>query len=276
MTTLTIAKLTIRETQRRRILWISMLMGLTFVACFAIGFHYVFVELEENLRDEDIRLAASFLTTAGLYATNFLIIVMSVLTSVTTISSEVETHTVEAILTKPVRRWEVVLGKWVGYAFMLMVYIAILVGGILLTVYLRAGLTVSNIGFGISLMILQGLIVLSLSIAGGTRLSTLSNGVLAFAFYGIAFLGSFIEQIGAFLRNETAVNIGIITSLLMPSEILRIKAFALFFPQFANNAAFSGPFTVASQPSDTMLWYSVGYALMLLLFALWSFANRDL
>ena len=113
-TTFTIAELTIRETQRRRILWVSMIMGLAFLLFFGVGFHYVFREIEESLRGEEVQLAAGFLATAGLYATNFLIIVMSVLTSVTTISSEIDTHTIEAIVTKPVRRWEIILGKWLG------------------------------------------------------------------------------------------------------------------------------------------------------------------
>ena len=159
---------------------------------------------------------------------------------------------------------------------MLLIYISLLAGGILLIVYFRADFAFQDPIPAISLMVLQGLAVLSLSLLGGTRLSTLSNGVLAFALYGIAFLGSFVEQIGAFLRNETAVNIGIITSLLMPSEILRVKAFSMLLPQFTNSPFLSGPFIVASQPSDLMLWYAGGYTLTLLLLALYSFTVRDL
>ncbi len=277
MTALIIAELTIREAQRRRILWVALLMGLAYLVVFSLGFHYVYLDVETyNGRSNELEIVTGVLLTAGLYATNFLITLMMVLISVTTISGEIDTHTIETLLTKPVRRWEVVLGKWLGFAALLILYTLFLAGGVMLFVYLRSGYHFSNILGGLSLMVLQGLIVLSLSIAGGTRLSTLANGALAFMLYGIAFLGGWVEQIGAILENETAVNVGIVASLLMPGDVLWKKALLLFQPRFSSTTFLAGPFTVFSQPSDLMTWYSVGYMLLLLAVALWSFSRRDL
>jgi Cu-processing system permease protein len=276
MATLIIAELTIRETQRRRILWVALLMGIGFLAVFGIGFHYIFVELEKFSDAGERELMTGLLLSTGLYATNFLIMVMAVLVSVTTISGEIDSHTIEALITKPIHRWQVVLGKWLAFGFMILFYILLLAGGVMLIVYFRTGFLVQNIPTGLGLMVLQGLIVLSVTIAGGTRLSTLANGVMAFMLYGIAFLGGWIEQIGALIRNETAVNIGIVTSLIMPSEIMGKRALTLFQPRFANSRFLAGPFTVTSQPSDVMVWYAVGYAAVLLGLALFSFSRRDL
>ena len=277
MTTLIIAHLTIQETQRRRILWLALLLGLLFLVIYGVGFHYVYIDMAQISRGGgDLDLVVGLLLTAGLYVVNFLIIVMSVLTSVTAVSGEIESHTVETLLTKPIRRWEFVLGKWAGFAAMLLVYIVILVGGIMAIVYWRAGFVVQNLWAGIGLMVLEGLVVLSLTIAVGTRLSTLANGVVAFMLYGLAFIGGWVEQIGALFQNETAVDIGILASLLMPSEMLWKKALSLFQPVLSNNPLNVGPFAVASEPSNLMLVYSVCYALGLLLFALWTFSKRDL
>jgi ABC-type transport system involved in multi-copper enzyme maturation permease subunit len=275
-TTLNIAYLTIRETQRRRIMWAAFALGIAFLVVFTLGFHFIYEDVSTSrMGNDETELVAGFLLIAGLNAVNLLIIVMSVLTSVTTISGEIESHTVDTLVTKPIRRWELVLGKWLGYAGMLIVYIAILAGGIVLIVYIISGITVENPLPGIALMMLQGMIVLSISILGGTRLSTLANGVVAFMLYGVAFLGSWVEQIGAFLKNETAVNIGIVTSLIMPSEIVWKRASALFQPELQGNPMI-GPFSLSSRPSDMMMWYAVGYAITLLLLALWSFSRRDL
>ncbi|MEM7111659.1 MAG: ABC transporter permease subunit [Chloroflexota bacterium] len=277
MTTFIIAQLTIQETQRRRILWLALLLGLLFLVIYGVGFHYIYTDIAEFSRgSRDLDLVVGLLLTAGLYVVNFLIIVMSVLTSVTAVSGEIESHTVETLLTKPIRRWEFVLGKWVGFAAMLLVYIVILVGGIMTIVYWRAGFVVQNLWAGIGLMVLEGLVVLSLTIAVGTRLSTLANGVVAFMLYGLAFIGSWVEQIGALFQNETAVDIGIVASLLMPSEMLWKKALALFQPTLSDNPLNVGPFAVASEPSNLMLVYSVCYALGLLLLALGTFSKRDL
>jgi ABC-type transport system involved in multi-copper enzyme maturation permease subunit len=146
----------------------------------------------------------------------------------------------------------------------------------MLYVYWRAGYTAHNLAAGIGLMVLQGWVVLTLTITGGTRLSTLANGVMAFMMYGIAFIGGWVEQIGALLRNETAVDIGIVTSLIMPGEILWKKALSLFNPGLSGSPFETGPFAVASQPSGLMITYAVLYLLGLLALALVSFSRRDL
>jgi len=125
-------------------------------------------------------------------------------------------------------------------------------------------------------MLLQGLVVLSLSLLGGTRLSTLANGVLVFMLVGIAFIGGWVEQIGSLLQNETAVDIGIVTSLIMPTEILWRQVLVLLQPRVTTSPFAAGPFVVLSQPSDLMIWYAVAYAVVLLLLSLFSFSRRDL
>jgi Cu-processing system permease protein len=272
-----ITSLTIQEAQRRRILWIALLMGLGLLALFGLGFHYIFLEFEEvEIRGVEMTMAASVLLSAGLYVVNFLIVVMAVLISVTAVSGEVESHTVDTILTKPIRRWEWVLGKWIAFVLLLSLYVLLLVGGVMLVVYTRSGFAPSNIAAGMGLMLLQSLTILSLTIAGGTRLSTLANGVVAFMLYGVAFIGGWVEQIGAIFRNETAVDIGIAASLIMPADVLWKKAMSLFLPEFTGSVMSGGPFAVTSQPSDLMIGYALVYMAGLLLLAMWSFSSRDL
>lgn len=277
MALLIFSELTIREAQRRHILLVALLMGLAYLALFAVGFHYVYLQMQrDGVSGANAEMITGFLLTAGLYAANLLVTIIAVLVSVTTISGEIDSHTIETLITKPVRRWEVVLGKWLAFATLLIIYILFLAGGLMLSVYLRTGFLFQNLGLGLGIMILQALIILSLTIAGGTRLSTLANGVLAFTLYAIAFMGGWIEQIGALFRNEAAVDIGIITSLIMPSEILWKKALTLFQPTMASMPYTAGPFAVASQPSDLMITYGLLYMVAFLLFAMWSFSRRDL
>jgi Cu-processing system permease protein len=228
------------------------------------------------LMGDEIDFVVSLLLMAGLYVINFLIVMMSVLVSVTAVSGEIDSHTIETMVTKPVRRSEIILGKWLGYAVLIAIYVVLLAGGVMLLVYLRSGFAFQRIPTGLSLMVLEGLVVLTICIAGGTRLSTLANGAVAFMLYGIAFIGGWVEQIGALLRNETAVDIGIAASLLMPSEVLWKKATLFLQPQVQLGAQFAGPFAVTSQPSDAMIVYAILYILVVLTFGLFSFSRRDL
>ena len=138
-----IALLTIRETQRRRILWIALLMGALFLLIFGLGFHFIMVDFEAEFSAREPAesfdaLVANFLMLAGLFVINFLSIAIAALLSAGSISGEVESHTVETMVTKPLRRWEVVLGKWVGFAVILTLYLLLLAGGVLLIAYFPA------------------------------------------------------------------------------------------------------------------------------------------
>lgn len=279
MTIITIAQLTIREAQRRKILWAALLMGILFLLVFGIGLHLIWREMTlDNPYDapEMFEVPANFLTMAGLYVTNFLVVIMAVLISVASISGEIESHLVDILITKPMNRRDLIVGKWLGFGVMTTLYTFMLGGGVLLISRLVTGLTLRQPIAGISLIALNALVMLTVSIAGGTRLSTLANGVVAFMLYGLAFVGGWVEAIGGLFRNETAVNLGIVSSLLLPVEALWRKAAIIFQPRMTGSTSFAGPFVVTNEPSDVMVVYAVVYIVGLLAFALWSFQKRDM
>lgn len=275
---LTIARLTIRESQRRRILWIGLFMGLAFLTVFGLGFHYIILEFERfpNVHIP-VREIAVALQIAGLYVVYFLTVMLGILIAVAALSGEIDSHIIESIVTKPIRRAEIILGKWLGFATIIALYTLLLAGGTSLIVYLRSGFVTPNLGYGLLIIFWQGVIAMTLTIIGGTRLSTLANGGVAFMLYGIGFIGGWVEQIGALFRNETAVDLGILSSLIMPVDVLWRHIIMLLTPSSMLDTGFDGPviFVVVSRPSEAMLIYAVFYVFVLLLGAIWSFTTRD-
>ena len=271
------AELTFREARRSKILWTALGLGLAFIALYTIGFYYIYRDITRYNRGHDITLDASFnfVVMAGLYVISFLGVMLAVLTSVGTISGEITSHTIQALATKPVRRTAILLGKWLGLALMLTSYIVLLAGGIILATWAISGYLLPNALPGMLLIAFQALIMLSLSILGGTRLSTVANGVLAFMCYGLAFVGGWIEQVGAFTHNETAVDIGILSSLLVPSEAIWKMAANIMQPPAVNVLGVS-PFSMAVAPSTAMLIYALVYMIALIALASYSFNHRDL
>jgi hypothetical protein len=76
-------------------------------------------------------------------------------------------------------------------------------------------------------------------------------------------------------ENQTAVKIGIITSLIIPSEALwRRAAFEMQSP-FASSLGAS-PFGALSVPSLLMIIYAVLYLIVTLILAIRVFQKRDL
>ncbi len=271
------AELTFREARRRKILWVALALGLTFIALYAFGFYQIFVDFLQHSQGRNVLLDSgfNFLVMAGFYVISFLGVMLAVLTSVGTLSGEVSSHTIQALAARPVKRRAILLGKWLGLALMLVCYIALLGAGIIVATWAISGYVPPNALAGVALIALQALIMLSVCILGGTRLSTIANGVVAFMLYGIAFVGGWIETIGSFAHNEAAVDIGILSSLLVPSEAMWKMASYGMQPPAVRGLGVS-PFSLATAPSTAMLIYALVYTAALLVLAVYSLNRRDL
>jgi ABC-type transport system involved in multi-copper enzyme maturation permease subunit len=278
MTTFVIARLTFREAGRRKILLAAFVLGLIYLVIYGVGFFFV---NQETTRSQigpglmELNQIRNFLFMAGLYVVNFLTVMMAVLTSVDTLSGEIATGTVHTLVSKPVQRWEIVFGKWLGFAGMLTLYLLLMAGGTIGLVYVISGYIAPNVLSGLGLMWMNAVLLLGVSLAGGAVLSTLANGVLVFGMFGIAFVGGWIEQIGSFIQNQTAVNVGIISSLIIPSEALWKRAAFEMQSPLVSALGFS-PFTAASMPSQIMVLYGLIYGVLALLLAIRLFTRRDL
>lgn len=276
-TVATITWLTFQEARRRRVALAAIALAAVFIILYGVGLKLVSNEIK---RGSELPPAVvltqlhSFLLTAGLYVTHFLTIMLAIFASVDTVSGEISSHTIQSIVTKPVRRWHVLLGKWLGYALMLGGYLVLLAGGLILTTRLLVGYMPPNPIAGVALLLLEALVLLSLSLLAGTRLSTLTSGVLLFMLYGLTFIGAWVEQIGSLLQSQVAVRIGIITSLLLPVEALWRRASFLMQPTLARQIP--SPFSTSSVPSDVMVVYAVLYGLVALVLAVRVFGKRDL
>jgi ABC-type transport system involved in multi-copper enzyme maturation permease subunit len=273
-----IARLTFREAARRKIALTGFLLGLAFVLLFSVGFFYINQQRLTNTSFPGVIAMDEFfntLTLAGLYVVNFLIVVMAALVTADTLAGEISTGTIQSLATKPLRRSEIVLGKWLGYAILLLLYVVLMAGGILLSVSLQSGYTMPNMLAGLALMYLAALVVMTITIACSSRLSTLATGGLVIGLYGLAFVGSWVEQIGSLANSPAAVQVGIVSSLLMPSEALwRRAAFEMTAP-LTRMVSF-GPFSSASVPSPAMIIYGGLYLLVALGMAVRTFGRRDL
>ena len=124
----TITWLTFHEAWRRWMVLIALLLGAAFVVLYGLGFTLVNDDLHRSMPFGDALFprAYNFMLLAGLYVVHFLTVMLAVFASVDTVSGEINSHTIQTIVTKPIRRWQVLLGKWLGTAAMLVIYLSLL------------------------------------------------------------------------------------------------------------------------------------------------------
>jgi Cu-processing system permease protein len=275
--TLVIAHLTWMEVRRRRIALAAVICGVLFL--LAYGTAVYFLQQQQPARPPPAFMRQAqlmFLTIAGLYVVNFLTIALAVLLPVDTLSGEINSGVMQTLASKPITRADIVLGKWLAHALITAAYLLFMSLGIVLIVAFFTGFTQPGLTRALPLMFLSALTLLTLCIAGGTRFSTVTNGIVAFAFYGLAFIGGWVEQIGAFTGNISARYIGTAMSLVSPGDALwKLAAQQLQTPVMSQLAQLT-PFSSVSPPSAAMVVWAVSFVVVVLLIALRSFQRRAL
>ncbi|HEY3131937.1 MAG TPA: ABC transporter permease [Acidobacteriota bacterium] len=270
------AGVTFREAARKKVLWLALLAAIAFLTLFGTGMHFQVKNFNTRAVPPFIRYQAiSAFLQVGFYAVDLLAVVMTVLTSVDTISGEITSGTIHAIATKPIPRWQVLIGKWTGFIGMTAAYVTLMFGGVLLVGYRIGGVVPQNPIRGALLVFLECVLVLTVTLLSGTWFSTLTNGVIVLGLHGLAFIGGWIEQIGGFTQSSSLVTIGIISSLIMPSESVWRRAVFEMQSPVARSLPF-GPFANATAPSAAMIAYAGAYLLIALAVAIHHFQQRDL
>ena len=274
---LTIMHMTLHEAGRKRILLATLIGAAAFLVLYSIGFYFVAknVHHEVGLTVVRQRLMMNFLTLAGLYATHFLTFMTAVLLPVDTLSGEISSGVIQTVASKPVHRSSIVLGKWLAFCIVSLLYFVVVAGGVLTIARVIGNFTPPSLEQGLPLMALEAVVYVSLSIAGGARLATVTNGILAFGLYGLAFIGGWVGQIGGFGGNVAAQNVGTVASLIMPTEALWQRAAYHMQPAIMRDLQM-GPFSSASLPSVAIVWWAVAYALGALALGVRGFGKRAL
>ena len=273
---LAMAHLTLYESRRRRIVTAALVCAVAFLVVYATGLFFIHREqIQDGRPILQQKAVMQVLTIVGLFAANFLSVLFAVLLPVDTLSGEIDSGVIQTVAAKPIRRADIVIGKWLGHAVIVLGYLVLLVSGVALAVRVIAGpLSVQPIE-AIPLMFLEIVLLMTFSIAGGTRLSTVTNGVTALGFYGIAFVGGWIEQIGGFAGSQAAKTVGIVASLISPADtVWRLASYQIQPDSLRNFGA--AMFATSSVPTPLMVWWAAGFTLATLIFAVRSFSSRQL
>ncbi len=272
---MTLAWLTFHEARRRSMVLAALVLGAAFLLLFGLGLYLIANGATGQVTSFRASFTFNILTVAGLYVVHFLAVMLAIVATVDAVSGEISSHTIQSLVTKPFPRWQVIAGKWLGYVVMLVLYTLLLSVGILLETRLIIGYSPPDPVGGVALILLQVVTLVSLSLLCGAYVSTLTNGVILFMLYGLAFIGSWVEQIGSLFNSSATASIGIISSLLLPVEALWRLAATAMQPPLLNNLGVS-PFSLGAVPSVWMVVYAVVYAAVLLLLAMRAFSRRDL
>jgi ABC-type transport system involved in multi-copper enzyme maturation permease subunit len=192
---LAIAKNTFRETVRDKILYNLILFALVMILS-SIVLGYLTLGNEEKI-----------ILDLGLSAISIFGMLISIFIGIGLVHKELEKRTVYALLAKPVRRHELILGKYLGLLFTLLVNVSVMTVGLELAL-----LYTHRIGMGGYLRVLPAVFLVFMSLALTTALallfSTFSTPALSalftFFLWVIGHFGKDLQEFGALTKSASA------------------------------------------------------------------------
>jgi ABC-type transport system involved in multi-copper enzyme maturation permease subunit len=213
-----VARLTLREAFRRRLLW--ALVGLTALIIVLTWWGFSRIAEVSPVTGPVEMLAVSQVLVMLAFMFSFVLAMTAVFAASPAIGPEIESGLLLAILARPIRRSEVLLGRWLGLAVVLVGY-AIVAG------YLEVGAVGLATGYlptdpAIAPLYLAGeaLVLLTLAMVFSTRIASVAGGAIAVVAYGLAWMAGIIGGVGEAFNSDVLRNAGIVARLILPSDIL--------------------------------------------------------
>lgn len=277
--------MTWREMLRKRALLVTLILTVAFLFLYWLAVSHV---AKSSLRFSGRSLLDTYIQgvsflAAGLFFANFVLAYLMIFSSAGAISGEIENGILLSILPRPVARWQVYLGKWCGYALWGLLYGGVLFWSLLLIVHteLHYPLDFASLGRAFALLELIPLVLLTLTLLGSSYLPVLGNGVAVTLLFGLGMLGGLLEQFVGPRDTLTGEKIGLVTSLLVPTDSLyRRMVYEMMgggsLPLGEHAMRMLGPFASTAVPSNAFLWYTACYILVIGIWGCVHFSRRDI
>jgi ABC-type transport system involved in multi-copper enzyme maturation permease subunit len=283
---LVVARLTVQEASRRRLLLALVILTLLVVGFSAWGFNKITTVTRSDgsvLPAAQVTLITSQLLIVVTFVYSGVLALSAAVVAGPLISSEVESGLLLSMLARPMRRSEVVIGKWLGLAVLVAIYAA---GSALLEIAAVDWATGYVPPHPVELILFvgtEGLVLLSLGLLLSTRLSGITGGVIALVAWLMAWIAGVVGDIGIGLQNQAVEDVGTVSHLILPTDGLWRGAVYAMEPDLilatlraAGTVGRANPFSAVDPPPIQFLaWVVVWFAIMLGL-SIWSFRTREI
>jgi ABC-type transport system involved in multi-copper enzyme maturation permease subunit len=288
MAILTIARLTLREASRRKLLIAVAILTILLAVLSDWGFHRL---LELPCGDggrvrpcsaSELRLVASTMLILLAFMFSFILALGGAFVAAPSVANDVESGILLSMLPRPIRRSDVILGKWLGLCVLLALY----AGLASIIEFVLAGWTLNYVPphpvLATIFIVGEGIAILTLTLLGSTRLPAMTCGIIVLVLFGMAWVTGIIGGVGAAFHSQGVQDIGTVSSLILPTDglwrgaIYNLEPAAFVAAGDATRDSSGNPFFAGSPPATAYVLWSLGWIAAMLSLATWSFRRREL
>lgn len=283
-----IAELSLREALRKRLVTVLLILTALFIGFYLFGIYNMELRLDARAAEAGLErspngsgnIPVMFATMFGMYLVYFLGTLMAVLSTVGSVSGDIENGVMQSVIARPVSRAALVLGRWLGFATVNVGYVALLSATLLGGVYAITGYSPPEAWPAVGLVLLAVLLLTALTVLGSTLFTTLANGIGVFVLYGLGFTGGILSAIGSFSDTPTLTTLGKAANLLMPTNALWLGASYHLQPalmrQMSDATQGTNPFFASDPVAPGLVAWAAALTLLAVLAGMWRFSKRDL
>ena len=220
MTALTIAGLTLHEALRRRVVWALLALTAVLLALSGWGFSKL-IGLDTELgtmTSGEARLVASLLLNLIMFGFSLIAAIGTAFLAGPTLSGEVESGQALAILARPVRRSQVLLGKWLGLAAFGCGYVILAGLAQILVVRAVVGYWPPAPARGLALLAAETVVLLTLALLLSSAVSPMASGIVSVGLFGATWVAGVVGGLGGALGNEGVERVGTVSRILLPTD----------------------------------------------------------
>jgi ABC-type transport system involved in multi-copper enzyme maturation permease subunit len=284
---ITIARLTIGEAARRRILWVLVILALIAVGITGWGVDRLVTLARANGTPElQIQLGVSQILIFIAFQFSFVLAMTAAFLGSPAIASDLESGIALALLARPLRRTSYLLGRWLGLAAVIVAYAAGEAALAIVVVGAVSDYSPPSVIVPIAYLAAEGLIVLTLSLLLSTRLPPIGAGAIAVVAFGLSWMAGAIERVGiAITAHNPGVNLEIVGQVgrtLLPTDglwrgvVYGLEPGIVIAAASGQPLAEANPFFAASPPTPGFLAWAVVWVILITLLAAFSLRRREL
>ena len=280
---LTIAKLTIGEAARRRVLWVLVILAAIAVSLTAWGVSGLVSAARDNgVTELELKFVISQVLIFIAFMFGFVLVMTAAFFGSPAIATDLESGIAQAMLARPLPRASYLVGRWLGLAVVIVGY-AIASGLLAIAVVdLVSGYLPPDPIVPVAYLAGQALVLLALTVLLSTRLPPIAGGAIAVVAYGLAWMAGILGKIGLALGSSTLVSVSEASRFLLPTDALWQGVVYGLEPAFVINAAEgqfvarTSPFFASEGPSPAIVAWSVVWLVLALALAVAQLRRREL
>ena len=282
---LVIAGLTLREIVRRRVLWVLAALAVLSVVLVGWGTERLVTIAREHATNElEIRIGVSQVLILIAFMFSFVLAMSAAFLAAPAIASDVETGTVHAMLARPLRRSELVVGRWLGLSIVVAGYAALAGLLAIAVVGLVSGHVPPEPLTAVGFLAAQAIAVLTLALAFGTRLPAMAAGAVTVVLFGLGWFAGVLGNVALAFRADALQGASDVIRVLLPTAgrwrgvISGLEPPVGLLRAAGRNAEAmaANPFYASTPPPLPFVGWSVAWVLLVLAAGVALFRRREL